>query len=206
MSKNWSLKRGKPKRLPFKRFLIVCEGEKSEPDYLNGIKPLCRVPLVEIEVVGGAGVTKTVVQTAVKRKKEAEIRARKSGNGFENYDEVWCVIDVDDHPKLDEALQQARDNNVKVALSNPCFELWVILHHRDERKAVDRSKLQSECARHHKRSDKHVPFELLWPLYETAKKNASALRKWQVSVNRSRSNPWTDFDLLVEAILELRRS
>jgi hypothetical protein len=97
--------------------------------------------------------------------KAASKAAKKSGDPFDMYDEVWCAFDVDEHPKLLEALKQASDNKVEVALSNPCFELWVVLHHRDERKHVERGDLQSECKALYRRADKHVPFAVLWPNY-----------------------------------------
>jgi hypothetical protein len=46
-------------------------------------------------------------------------------------DEVWCVFDVEaptPHGNLTNALELAARNAINVALSNPCFELWLILH------------------------------------------------------------------------------
>jgi hypothetical protein len=40
--------------------------------------------------------------------------------------------DVDEHPRLDEARVQAHDNDIRVAISNPCFELWLVLHFRSQ--------------------------------------------------------------------------
>jgi hypothetical protein len=49
-------------------------------------------------------------------------------------DEFWCVFDVEwprNHPGLREALEQAERNSIQLAVSNPCFELWLILHFRN---------------------------------------------------------------------------
>ena len=49
-------------------------------------------------------------------------------------DEFWCVFDVEwprNHPGLGEAIKQARENQIRLAVSNPCFELWLILHFQD---------------------------------------------------------------------------
>jgi hypothetical protein len=48
-------------------------------------------------------------------------------------DEVWCVFDVDEHPKLAEARDQANANGIQLAVSNPCFELWLLLHFQEHR-------------------------------------------------------------------------
>lgn len=44
------------------------------------------------------------------------------------YDEVWCVFDVDDFPDVEEAVAKAKRLNIETAVSNPCFELWLLLH------------------------------------------------------------------------------
>jgi hypothetical protein len=46
-------------------------------------------------------------------------------------DEFWCIFDVEwpkNHPGLKEAIEQARQNGIQLAVSNPCFEIWLILH------------------------------------------------------------------------------
>jgi hypothetical protein len=54
---------------------------------------------------------------------------------FDDDDERWLVVDADHFIKgthLKEfvaALQRARQLGVKVALSRPCFEFWLLLHH-----------------------------------------------------------------------------
>jgi hypothetical protein len=37
------------------------------------------------------------------------------------------------HPNLSEALELAGKNEIRVAISNPCFEFWLMLHFRDYR-------------------------------------------------------------------------
>lgn len=50
-------------------------------------------------------------------------------------DEFWCVFDVEwptNHPGLKDAMRLANQNSVKLAVSNPCFELFLILHFQDQ--------------------------------------------------------------------------
>jgi hypothetical protein len=55
----------------------------------------------------------------------------------EDDDELWMVLDTDhyihgNHQKeFYRALEEAERQNVKVALSRPCFELWLLLHYVD---------------------------------------------------------------------------
>ncbi|MEE7627509.1 RloB family protein [Methylobacter sp. Wu8] len=55
----------------------------------------------------------------------------------EEDDELWMLLDTDhctknEHIKsFKRALKDAREQGIKVALSRPCFELWLLLHHAD---------------------------------------------------------------------------
>lgn len=35
---------------------------------------------------------------------------------------------MDEHPKIDEALKIAENHDIRIGLSNPCFEYWLLLH------------------------------------------------------------------------------
>lgn len=45
----------------------------------------------------------------------------------DSYDEVWCVVDVDDFD-VAKAVTTARRAGISLAISNPCFEYWLLLH------------------------------------------------------------------------------
>jgi hypothetical protein len=53
------------------------------------------------------------------------------------FDEVWCVTDVDHYEREGSkvtaalALAAAGEPKINVAVSNPCFEFWLLLHHED---------------------------------------------------------------------------
>jgi len=53
-------------------------------------------------------------------------------------DECWLVLDTDHHlegphrANLIETILEAEKDDVHVALSCPCFEFWLLLHHMDE--------------------------------------------------------------------------
>lgn len=62
--------------------------------------------------------------------------ARKHYDSNED-DEFWILLDTDhwvepNHRKgLTDALSRARRRGVQIAMSNPCFDLWLLLHHED---------------------------------------------------------------------------
>ncbi|MCI6151965.1 MAG: RloB family protein [Fusobacterium perfoetens] len=45
----------------------------------------------------------------------------------ENEKEIWVVFDKDDF-NIEPAIKKAHENNIFVAFSNPCFELWFLNH------------------------------------------------------------------------------
>ena len=133
-----SLRRQVGVRDPKRTFLVFCEGEKTEPAYLKALKrePAVRdVASVDIRIDDetSGSVPLTLVEAA------AKARARSSGTNGE-IDEVGCIFDVEwpqNHPNLDRAIARAREQGVRVAVSNPCFELWLALHFEDQTAWLD---------------------------------------------------------------------
>lgn len=116
--------------------MIVCEDEGTEPYYFNKFKeefenifPNDTVLLVPI---GTGRNSLGVVQQAIVESQQSFEKHRKE------VDEVWAVFDKDDldkQPKTREnfrkAFEEASANGIKVAYSNECFELWLLLHLTD---------------------------------------------------------------------------
>ena len=97
-----NLKRRKNFKSIRRNFLIVCEGEKTEPLYFSSF----RVPKKVFDVVGLGANTESLVEKAI------EIRE----NETTSYDEIWCVFDRDSFPvqNFNNALSLARRNNIHV--------------------------------------------------------------------------------------------
>ncbi len=103
---------------------MFCEGTKTEPDYLNALRqdPAVRDSAsvdIRVDLEASGAVPLTLVNAA------AEARTRTSRGQGEG-DEVWCLFDVEwprNHPDLPEAKARADRRDVRLAISNPCFEL-----------------------------------------------------------------------------------
>ena len=75
-----------------------------------------------------------LVSRAVKDARE-DAKAIRRGDGHGTSDQYWCVFDVEaptSHPNLADAMTAAGKGGVHTAVSNPCFELWLILHRKDQ--------------------------------------------------------------------------
>lgn len=198
MARRESLRRRRPSRKPKPRFLLVCEGQVTEPCYFRELRHLMR-SLIELELLPG-GDPKALVERAVQKRAESKVLARREGDSYLAYDQVWCVFDVDQHERLNDALQQARDNKVSVAASNPCFELWALLHFQDQTAFIERGKVQSLCRSYMPQFDKKLPCAKLLDRYQEAKERALKLEQLNLSQNKVGANPSTGVHHLIQEI------
>jgi hypothetical protein len=199
------LKRRKAYLEPRPRLLLVCEGRVTEKGYFEALRRETQNRLLIVEVVGDGESPKTVVEHATDLKRRAEKAANAAQDVYLKYDEVWCVFDRDGHARIPEAMQQARDNNLNVAFSNPCFELWILLHFRDQRAQLTCAQAAALVKGHIPRYEKAIPYETVAPHYLEAVGRAERLAKWQAEQGRVGGNPFTDVHVLTRRIFELGR-
>ena len=142
-------KRRRHTRAPKRRFIIFCEGAKTEPAYFHALKHLCSSALIEIETVAPARVPYTIAKSATKRARSLGLGRRRSRarNSFEEHDQVWAVFDRDIHPRFEDAVASCGDRRVGVGRSNPCFEIWLILHEEDHDRPGDRHAVQAHLGK-----------------------------------------------------------
>ena len=200
------LGRRSPRLEPRPRVLIICEGKVTEPSYFQGLKSEEQVRSVDVIVDEQGGTPKTLVERAVARMKADRRAAKAARDQNLIYDEIWCVFDVDEHPKLSEAKQQAVANNISTAISNPCFELWLLLHFKKRTAWIDRHAVQSECGKLLKDFDKKVDFSEVRDRVERAIQHALELEKWQAQRGCSGDNPSTTVHILVQRLKDMSKS
>ncbi len=180
-------------RKPIPTFLIVCEGEKTEPNYFKCF-PVSTRP--KIEIVGAGCETIAVVKEALKLKKD------------KNFDNIWCVFDRDPSrdktaQRFNSALQLAEKENIKVAYSNECFELWYLLHFHFYNTPIPRKDYGEMLTKlmlsgYAKNSD-HM-YTLLEDKQPQAIKHARKLLASYDPHNPESDNPATTVHLLVEEL------
>ena len=197
------LKRRVATRAPRKTLVVFCEGEKTEPVYLDALK---RQPSVRdiaavdlrVETTRGGSVPRTLVKMATEARRraideEAEI------------DEFWCVFDVEwprNHPALPEAIQQARANDINLAVSNPCFELWLILHFRDQSAWLDNDQARRLRGAIDGSTDKDLNAAKYMPLLADAAKRGTELdrRHFRNKTAFPHDNPSSGMHRLLAAV------
>lgn len=103
---------------------IVCEGERTEPNYFNGwLKAngyTAPNPAFKAKDNSPRGVVKHAKEV-YKDARRLKIPADKIS--------VWAVFDRDGHMGLAEAIDEATNSGIHFAFSNVCFEYWILLHY-----------------------------------------------------------------------------
>jgi len=183
--------KNRPARLLARQLHIFCEGEKTEPNYLRHY----------LKLRGTNGTAQDTVVVIEDRKKntpvqlvEEVIQKKKS---FPSSHIFWVVCDRESKVKYLDALhhdarQKANAENINVALSNVCFEVWLLLHFQETASAYtscDDLLKRSELKKHFSRYDKNDDFSSITERHiAKARKRAETMNK----VTKKSANPeWT---------------
>lgn len=127
---------------PKKVIILSCEGNNTEPEYFQALKSSLRknIPvLLEIEIVpkdGSPSQPKFLVDNLDKFLEKYDLHA--------DYDEMWIVLDreTEDARKkqIEEIIPECNEKKYSIAITNPLFEFWLLLHVDDIAK-YDRNQL-----------------------------------------------------------------
>lgn len=105
-------------------FIVACDDSYAPKQYFDNFR-LTRVKIHVVPTEDGTSTGPRVLERLLSIEHEPD-------------DELWMLLDTDHcvtgkHlPHFLEALKDAKKAGVEVALSRPCFELWLLLHHAEE--------------------------------------------------------------------------
>ena len=126
-----------------KYYLIVCEGEKTEPNYFLSLKnslPRGVLELVQVDIDGTGKNTLSIIDEAKKLRKKYENKYLRK------IDKTWAVFDRDSFPasNFDNAIFKGESTKPKIncAWTNEAFELWYLLHFNYYNTAISRNQYQ----------------------------------------------------------------
>jgi hypothetical protein len=189
--------------------LIVGEGRETEPNYFRALRneQVVRQNFNVVVKKGQGGSPVAVVKQAIEEKNKAATRG-------EDFDEIWCVFDVegaDRRQQVLEARRLAELNGIWLALSNPSFEVWLLSHFvRTKRSFASSDKVVDELAKYWRREfeqDYHKIDEHLYARVagrtQKAIDNARRVREqdWDASNDLLDCNSSTEIYLLVQRLL-----
>ncbi|CAM5376028.1 MULTISPECIES: RloB family protein [Streptomyces] len=120
---------------------IFTEGEVTEPEYIdiilkNGtpaeVGRTVDHHIVNSSAKGDGRKPYRMVKDAVRTLRQVEREAKAAGLKRDkdwNWPQVWVLFDRDDHQSIPEAMRLAEKEDIWIAYSHPCFELWRLLHY-----------------------------------------------------------------------------
>ena len=187
-------------RDPRPLILIVCEGECTEPYYLDGLRRDLGLSNVQVAGKECGSDPASVVQYALKRQEQ------------DKFEHIFCVVDRDEHQSFDQAIKLVRASAdagipIEIIPSYPSFEFWYILHFQFTRAPIIRTGNTSSGANAVRVLKKHMKphggYEKsqinMWDHLKTdlpqAIKNSRQARNQAAEVGEL--NPSTDVDKLV---------
>lgn len=192
---------------PEKRTIrVFSEGEATEVEYLEAVRKTPSVwdsvsLQISVEMVGATPMT--LVDAAANAKRNASLEI----------DEYWCVFDVEapqSHPYLDRARVKAHDNGIHLAYSNPCFEVWLALHHHAQTAYLSTDEAISLRERREAdvatgivvASGKHLDGAFYMANLDVAMRRARALRERHIGngTDFPDDNPSSRVDLLMSSL------
>lgn len=185
-----------------RRFLILCEDEKSSVLYLKKF-PIAR-QVVDVECFGTGMNTDSVMGKALDYKKDAI-------NAGAPYEAIWVVFDRDSFPGENyyRAFDMVRNHlhpEVTACWSNECFELWYLLHFGLRQTAIGRDEINRELTRLLKREytkkDATI-YEALLDKLDIAIQNGKRLALINAENNRRLENPSTKVHQLILTLRNL---
>lgn len=200
--------RRSPHRQIRSKVVIACEGKKTEPLYFDAIRSHLRASAKDIVIVDHNGTDPlTIVQSAVD-----EVERQKP---WLKGDTAWAVFDGDEHrqnaaqkQRWDQALSLAAARHIKVVISNPCFELWYLLHFQAQSANIHRDATLSALKTHIQGYEKGISvFAALHTLQPPLGRSSATTRAVNLRAMHNRNgtqswtNPGTEVDILVGRLL-----
>lgn len=208
-------KRKKNIRNKRKYYLIVCEGEATEPNYFEGLKqdlPKGVLTSYQIDVEGTGRNTESLLKEALRLKEEYQ----KNQNRL--VDRLWVVFDRDSFTpqNFNTAIQRCDNSDIGCAWSNEAFELWYLLHFQYYENAMSRrdykgliegclKPLLGNGFRYEKNSEQMYALLKEHGSQDNAIRNAKRLvERYGERRDYANHNPCTMVWGLVEELLELK--
>ncbi len=147
------------RRASYARILIVTEGSKTEPLYLEEIRTAHQLHSANVEVRPGQLGT-APIQVVRYAQKLFENGDLLKGIRPKSFDQVYAVFDRDEHDSYFNALHLAQsldgklrnDERASVSFkaiaSIPSFELWLLLHYEDIQAPIHRDEVLRHLVQH----------------------------------------------------------
>ena len=173
--------------------LVVTNGKVTEHRYLEWLRDRVNGPRekysVTVEAISGDPTW--ILQKVI-------------GRTSKNYDQVWLVVDQDDHSskKMQSFIKDCQRKKITVVVNAPCFEVWLNAHYERVRKYQN----QKDAQQHYhqlsgvlEKDEKTIPQDFPFEEYEKACGNAHLTGNYNPMPNVLAKSPATPMPFLLSA-------
>jgi hypothetical protein len=186
-------------------------GEVTEKQYLKMLDDVSTTATVTRKCCPRDPANLAIAAMKAKRS-EDKASCSKDGGPYESYSATFVLTDVDEFSsdKLRSAERTCKAEGMRLIISNPCFEVWLIDHERTCSSSWTSTK---ECERQaHNlglttgRNNKEIVKDKLAPHINAACKNVASHRTQEHERLRNQLDttdfaPWTDMPTVVDAVV-----
>lgn len=126
-------------------------------------------------------------------------------------DVAYCIFDTDVDPNknkiIEEAIQLAKKNNIKIITSSPCIELWFLLHYDYTTANMDNEEVIKRLKEYYPKYEKNINiYPDIIKGIDLAIERAKKLEKYQNDNNRRigtvEANPNTEVYKIVKYLMK----
>ncbi|MBF0426611.1 MAG: RloB domain-containing protein [Magnetococcales bacterium] len=146
-----------PSRGYRRRFIVVCEGKKTEPGYFGPDGPIARIVGRNVCVRVHSPKRGSAPEHVL-----SEMKRCLERDPLEKSDAAWLVVDRDEWPEgeLNKLVQWAKKGDQHhLALSNPKFEYWLLLHFESGQGVTTPAACDTRLKEYLPNDDKGIPTE-----------------------------------------------
>ena len=217
------------KRKPNPTIVIICEGKDTETTYFENFNS--KYTKVDVRIIDKSSKGKDKIRATDPEslvKKSIEILSKDYDINEKDGDRVWCIFDVDINYNNNNAIQSkiseinkakilSNKKHIRFGISNPCFELWYLLHFEyTTANLKDYNDVKQRLDKHIKNYDKNKNvYDEIKPYLKDAIDSSKKLKQYYESLGKTlpnaendylkitaenivRSNPYTNINDLIE--------
>jgi hypothetical protein len=190
------------------RHLLVSGGITTEKDYFGYVQDALSASGTTLKFVPDGRNPTYLLDVAITMKEEDRRECKRLNDMANVYKRVWVITDTDDFAsEIQGLVPKAMKAGVELVVSNPCFELYLVLHDRSFTKYCDADQIQVEAKRlglTTGRNDKNVVVDKLAGKFKDAEVFSQQLRQRHEQDGKlfPENNPATDVDSVVRALID----
>lgn len=189
------------------RFLLVSGGKETEQQYFTYVRKELAATGMAIKVVSEGAAPNELLDIAISLRDEDRRDARRNSDRGNVFNRVWVVTDVDNFPQIPSVRQKADAEGIDIIVSNPCFELFLVLHSQTYNRNCSATAIQNVAkglGLTTGRNNKDIVEKALVGNFQQAEGLSQAIRQMHVGNGNSfpHDNPSTEVDLLVRDLID----